>query len=88
MYDVHSGSDNESITVLAMINAAGQCAPTLIVYPAKRLPSAIKTSMPPGPDWALGHSDKGWMNGGVFFEYMMNAFIKWLVKKKTSSFPL
>lgn len=64
------------------MNAAGQCAPTLVVYPAKRLPSSIKTSMPPGPNWALGHSDKGCMNGEVFFEYMINAFIQWVSREK------
>lgn len=79
---MHSGTDKESMTVLSMMKAAGQCAPTLVMYPEKRLPSSTKTSMPPGPNWALGHSDKGWMNGEVFFEYMMNAFIQWVAREK------
>lgn len=55
VYEVHSGSDKESLTVLNNVNAAGTIAPTMIVYPAKRLPQSIKLSIP--LDWSIGRSD-------------------------------
>lgn len=52
----------------------------MVVYPGKRLPQGVKLSMP--ENWAIGRSEKGWMNGEIFFEYLVNIFYKWLKDKK------
>ncbi|XP_039276762.1 tigger transposable element-derived protein 6-like isoform X2 [Nilaparvata lugens] len=80
IYEVHSGSGKENITVLTTVNAAGKSAPTLVLYPG--LPSAIKTSFPANKDWALGRSESGWMNGEVFFEFIANNLHNWLKEQK------
>lgn len=77
VYEVHLGSDKESLTVLNNINAAGSIAPTMIVYPAKRLPQSVKLSIP--LDWSIGRSDKGWMTRENFYEYIVNIFYPWVV---------
>lgn len=66
VYEITSGSDKENITVLCNVNAAGSVAPTLIVYPGKRLPQSVKLSVP--DDWCISKSDSGWINGEVFYE--------------------
>lgn len=61
-------NEKEQITVLATFSADGRCAPPLIRFPYKRIPRTIVESVP--EDWALGHSDSGWINSEVFFEYI------------------
>lgn len=79
VYKVHLGSDKESLTVLNNINAAGSIAPTMIVYPAKRLPQSVKLSIT--LDWSIGRSDKGWMTRENFYEYIVNIFTLGLLTK-------
>jgi hypothetical protein len=85
VYEIHTGSDKENLTVLVNANAANTVAPTLVVYPGQRLPSAIKLTFP--KDWAIGRSDSGWINGEVFFEYFANNFYRWLKDQKVV-FPI
>lgn len=85
VYEVHSGSDKESLTVLANINAKGDVAPTLVVLPGQRLPPADKVKLPSG--WAMAKSESGWINGEVFYEYFVNYFYPWLIEKQTT-FPV
>ncbi|KAJ8965729.1 hypothetical protein NQ314_003935 [Rhamnusium bicolor] len=33
------------------------------------------------PTWIFGKSDKGWMTGETFFEYIANDFNKWLIQE-------
>lgn len=80
VYKVHQGNDKDNITVLFNVSASGEIAPTMVVYPGKRLPQGVKLSMP--ENWAIGRSEKGWMNGEIFFEYFVNIFYKWLEDKK------
>lgn len=77
VYEVHQGNDKDNITVLFNVSASGEIAPTMVVYLGKRLP---QLSMP--ENWAIGRSEKGWMKGEIFFEYLVNIFYKWLKDKK------
>lgn len=52
----------------------------MIVYPAKRLLQSIKLSIP--LDWSIGRSDKGWMTGENFYEYVVNIFLPWINEQK------
>lgn len=65
VYEVHTGSDKENLTVLVNANADNTVAPTLVVYPGQRLPSTLKLTFPPG--WDLSRSESSWINGEVFF---------------------
>lgn len=80
VYEIHTGSDKENLTVLVNANADNTVAPTLVVYPGQRLPSNLKLTFPPG--WDLSRSESGWINGEVFFEYFANTFYKWLQQQK------
>lgn len=85
VYEVHQGNDKDNITVLFNVSANGEVAPTMVVYPGKRLPQGARLSMP--KNWAIGRSEKGWMNGETFFEYFVNIFYQWLVANNVQ-FPV
>lgn len=80
VYEVHSGSDKENLTVLCIASANGTVAPTLIVFPGQRLPSAERLMVP--DDWAIAKSESGWINGTVFFEYIVNTFFVWITENQ------
>lgn len=67
IFEVHSGSDKENLTVLCNIGASGKVAPTMVVYPGQRLPQSLKLQMPEG--WSHAKSESGWMNSATFYEY-------------------
>lgn len=46
LYQVHTGSEKENITVLCNVNASGKHAPTLIIYPGQRLPPSERLKVP------------------------------------------
>lgn len=77
VYDI-CGADKENVTVLFGVSADGAKAPSLIVYSGKRLPKGADKAMPDG--WALSKSEKGWITGEVFFEYIANVFHPWLIE--------
>ncbi|CAG4947738.1 unnamed protein product [Parnassius apollo] len=52
-----SGDDKENLTVLITGNAAGELAPTLVVYNYARIPSLVSENFP--DDWAIGRSESG-----------------------------
>lgn len=83
--EVVTAPEKESITVLSNVCADGKIAPTMIVFPGMRLPQGIKLSVP--DSWAISRSEKGWMNGEVFFEYVANIFYPWLLEQNTN-FPI
>ncbi|CAG4957241.1 unnamed protein product [Colias eurytheme] len=72
-----SGDDKDNLTVLITGNAAGQLAPTMVVYAYERVPSAISSPFP--KEWSIGRTASGWMTGPAFFEYIANKFNPWLV---------
>lgn len=62
-------TDKQQITALLNVSADGAIA-------GKRMPK----SMP--EHWAMAISDKGWITGETFFEYLANVFHPWLITTK------
>lgn len=85
LYEVSSGSEKESITVLCNYSAAGIVAPPMVMFPYKRIPKELALSVPEG--WAIGRSDSGWMTAATFYEYIANVFYPWLVNNNIK-FPV
>ncbi|KAJ8966061.1 hypothetical protein NQ314_003769 [Rhamnusium bicolor] len=85
MYDVSSGKEKESITVLCNYSASGQIVSPMVIFPYKRIPKELAHSVPEG--WAIGRSDTGWMTAGTFYEYVANVFYPWLLSQKVN-FPV
>ncbi|KAJ8930676.1 hypothetical protein NQ314_016500 [Rhamnusium bicolor] len=77
LYEIASGPEKESITVLCNYSASGIAAPPMVVFPYKRVPKELALTVPEG--WAIGRSDSGWMTAATFFEYVANVFYPWLV---------
>lgn len=82
VYTYSNNDEKECITTLITANAAGQIAPSMVVFNYERIPSAIVKQMPDG--FAFGTSESGWMTGETFFEYIDNVFYPWLIKMKIS----
>lgn len=78
----HSGNEKESVTVLIAVSAVGRIAPSLVVYPGKRLPKGLGENLPENVEWSFAKSDKGWITGKVFYEYIANVFHPWLLNQK------
>ena len=79
MYTVVGNNEKENITVLVTGSAAGDLAPTFILFSGKSLPSNAAAMAP--PDFQFGVSDNGWMTAKNFYEYMANCFEPWLTVK-------
>lgn len=80
VYEICDNNEKMSITVLIMVSATSSMAPPMLVFPGKRLPSGISNTI--CKDWTIARSDKGWITGEVFFEYIVNYFHPWLIEKK------
>lgn len=79
-YEIASGPEKECITVLCTFSAAGACVPPMVVYPYKRIPRDIASSMP--ESWGIGRSDSGWMVSATFYEFVANIFYPWLEENR------
>lgn len=74
-----------NITVMFTSSTAGQVTEAMIIYTYKRLPTAIKTSVP--STWGIGFSGKGWMKVDLFYKYIGNVLYPYL-KKCGTIFPI
>ena len=70
VYNRVNNNEKESITTLITGNAAGQIAPSLMLFQYQRIPGYITRKFPKG--WGIGISNNGWMTGQNFFEYIAN----------------
>ena len=61
-------------------NAAGELAPSFIVFTGKYLPDNAAAMAP--PNFAFGYSQKGYMVSSIFFEFVANIFEPWLTANK------
>lgn len=61
-------------------SASGMTVPPMIIYPYKRLPQSVASSVPDG--WGIGMSDNGWMKSELFYEYITNIFHPFLQNQK------
>ncbi|KAG6448525.1 hypothetical protein O3G_MSEX005530 [Manduca sexta] len=80
VYDTSKNSDKENITTLFTVNAAGEYAPPLTIFKYKRMSTEVLDNAPNG--WGVGKTDKGWMTGESFYEYVANVFIPYLKEKE------
>lgn len=85
VYEIDTGPAKASITVLFSFSASGLTAPPLIVYPYKRMPKDILSSVP--EEFSVAYSDSGWMKTEIFFEYIGNTFCNF-VRSKGIKFPI
>ncbi|XP_014211331.1 uncharacterized protein LOC106641424 [Copidosoma floridanum] len=70
----------ENIKVLVTGNAAGDLAPTFILFTGKSIPKNAALNAP--PDFSFGCNESGWMLAKTFYDYMVNKFEPWLTEKK------
>lgn len=80
IYSVEQGNPKESVTVLFTFSADGKVCPPLIVFPYKRLPDRIASSVP--PKWGIDRSDTGWMTAEVFNQFFAEIFAPYLSEHK------
>ncbi|CAH2087980.1 unnamed protein product [Euphydryas editha] len=85
VYNIVGNDEKECLTTLICGNAAGQMLPPMVLFPYKRIPRNIVTSMPKG--WGIGCSDSGWMTAETFYGYISNVFYPWLLKNEIT-FPI
>lgn len=85
VYQVDQGLAKANLTVMFTFAASGAVTPPMIIYPYKRLPNYIVSSVP--GDWGVGISDNGWMKSELFFEYISNIFHPHLVNENIE-FPI
>ncbi|XP_072377807.1 uncharacterized protein [Diabrotica undecimpunctata] len=76
LYEITRGNTKENLTVLVTICADGRVCPPVVVFPYVKPPRALVEAMP--KNWILGKSESGWMRTDIFFEFVANAFNKWL----------
>ncbi|KAL7292906.1 hypothetical protein TKK_0013574 [Trichogramma kaykai] len=81
VYKVVGNNEKANLTTLVTANAAGQLAPTMIVYKYKRVPMEIYQKLPED-NFCVAGSDTGWMTAELFYEYIANIFLPWLKEKK------
>ena len=84
-YEISSGKEKESLTVLCTFSAAGDALPPMIMYPYKRIPAHISDSVP--ENWPIGRSNTGWMISSTFYEYIANSFYPWCISNGVE-FPI
>ena len=80
VYNIVNNNEKANITVLVTANAAGNLAPTFVVFAGKSLPNNAAEMAP--SDFAFGFSENGWMLSQNFYEYIANVFEPWLTKNK------
>ena len=80
VYNIVGNNEKENISVLVTGNAAGELAPSFILFSGKSLPKNAAEMAP--EEFAFGYSDNGWMTAKTFYEYMVNIFEPWLTKKQ------
>lgn len=85
VYEVDHATAKTALTVLFTFCANGDVTPPLVVFPNKRLPKDITSSVP--DEWGIGLSDTGWMKSELFYDYIKNVFHPYLYKKKVT-FPV
>uniref|UniRef100_A0A2H1WY43 SFRICE_022156 n=1 Tax=Spodoptera frugiperda TaxID=7108 RepID=A0A2H1WY43_SPOFR len=85
VYEVDHATAKTSLTVQFTFCANGDVTPPLVVFPNKRLPKDITSSVP--DEWGIGLSDTGWMKSELFYDYIKNVFHPYLYKIKVT-FPV
>lgn len=78
-YEVNLGDARQNLTVMFTFSAVGDTIPPLIIFPNKRLPKAVSSSVP--GEWGIVSSDNGWMTADVFIGYIDKVLYPYLKNK-------
>lgn len=77
--NIVGNNEKENISVLITGNAAGDLAPTFILFKGKVLRKRATSTA--SPEFSFGCSEHGWMLAKSFFKYIINKFEPWLTEK-------
>lgn len=80
VYYAVGNNEKENVTALVTGNAAGDIAPTFILFTGQNLPQNAATFAP--PDFMFGCAENGYMTASNFYEYIANGFEPWLTEQK------
>ncbi|XP_072946806.1 uncharacterized protein [Epargyreus clarus] len=76
-----SNVDKDCLSILVNVSAGGVIAPSMVLYPYKRVvPEDLLRNIP--STWSAGHTESGWMNEDTFYDYITNVFYKWLLENE------
>lgn len=73
---ITGGSGRNMTTVLACVNAAGQCLPPAIIHQGKRMWDSMIGGEEAYPNTAYFTTDNGWMTGVAFLSWFQKCFLK------------
>ena len=79
VYQLSPGGEKSNLTFVGNISADGNMICPAIIYPYIRLPRDIAETVP--ENFFIGQSESEWMTSAIFFKYIANAFIPWLIKE-------
>lgn len=79
VYLVQQADAKKNVTVLFTFDAEGYMFPPDAILPYKRLSKQILMSF--DPDWGVGMSESGWMDGENFMAYIQNILHPSLVRR-------
>ncbi|XP_039303426.1 uncharacterized protein LOC120357328 [Solenopsis invicta] len=85
-YQIVSGNEKASLTILFTVAASGVMPPPMILFDLKTSPKKnVLDQIPRG--WGVGNTERGWMTGESFYSYISNVFYKWL-QENNYVFPI
>ena len=70
-----TSGDKSQITILACVNASGNCIPPMVIYDRKTLSTEMSNGEIPGTIYGL--SDKGWIDRELFNIWFNNHFLRY-----------
>lgn len=76
VYNIVSNNEKENVTILVTANAAGDLAPTLVLFAGQSVPKDVIKMRP--PNFSFGYSENGSMTAKNFYEYITNIFFPWV----------
>ncbi|TGZ48876.1 Uncharacterized protein DBV15_12526, partial [Temnothorax longispinosus] len=85
-YQIVSGNEKASLTILFTVAASGVMPPPMILFDLKTSPKKnVLDQIPRG--WGVENTERGWMTGESFYSYISNVFYKWL-QENNYVFPI
>ena len=69
------GGDKAQLTVVACVNVAGYCIPSMVIWGRKKLSVELTAGEVPGTFYGL--SDKGWMDQELFDAWLSCHFLRY-----------
>lgn len=85
VYEVEQAPGKQNVTVMFSFSAAGIIVTPQIILPGKRMRKEVAESFP--SEWAIGLSERGWMDVDNFRHYIRKVFHPFLVQQSIK-FPV